>query len=104
MPILRIKEIRDMSSENRTGKLGEFRTELLRLKTMIGAGGTVENPARVKALRKAIAKILTVEHEEKRGIRKAEPKKEPKKKKESKKTEPKKTEPKKTESRKRKKT
>jgi large subunit ribosomal protein L29 len=98
MPILRIKEIRDMSSENRTGKLHEFRTELLRLKTMIGAGGTVENPARVKALRKAIAKILTVEHEEKRGIRKAEPKKEPKKK------EPKKTEPKKTEPRKRKKT
>jgi large subunit ribosomal protein L29 len=98
MPILRIKEIRDMSSEDRTGKLHEFRTELLRLKTMIGAGGTVENPARVKALRKAIAKILTVEHEEKRGIRKAEPKKE------SKKTEPKKTEPKKTESRKRKKT
>ena len=80
MPILRIKEIRDMSSEDRTGKLHEFRTELLRLKTMIGAGGTVENPARVKALRKAIAKILTVEHEEKRGIRKAEPKKEPKKK------------------------
>ncbi len=68
-------------------KLDEFRTELLRLKTMISAGGTVENPARMKALRKAIAKILTIEHEEKHGIRKAEPKKEPKKK------EPKKTEP-----------
>ena len=79
MPILRIKEIRDMSSEDRTKKLGEFRTELLRLKTMIGAGGTVENPARVKTLRKAIAKILTIEHEEKRGIRKTEPGKRKKK-------------------------
>jgi large subunit ribosomal protein L29 len=88
MPILRIKEIRDMSSEDRTKKLNEFKTELLRLKTMISAGGTVENPARVKALRKAIAKILTVEHEEKRGIRK---------------TEPEKTEIRKTEARKRKK-
>jgi large subunit ribosomal protein L29 len=75
MPALRIKEIRDMSSENRTEKLDEFRTELLRLKTMIGAGGTVENPARVKALRKAIAKILTIEHEDTLGIRKTEPRK-----------------------------
>lgn len=73
MPILRIKDIRDMSSGDRTKKVNEFRTELLRLKTMISAGGTVENPARVKALRKAIAKILTVEHEERHGIRKTEP-------------------------------
>ncbi|MGD0979496.1 MAG: 50S ribosomal protein L29 [Candidatus Bathyarchaeia archaeon] len=73
MPVLRMKEIRDLSSAERTEKLGEFRTELLRMKTMIGAGGTVENPARVKALRKAIAKILTVEHEERHGIRKTEP-------------------------------
>ena len=72
MPVLRMKEIRDLSSEERMTKLDEFRTELVRMKTMIGAGGTVENPARVKLLRKAIAKILTVEHEEKHGIRKAE--------------------------------
>jgi len=107
MPVLRIKEIRDMSSEDRTGKLDEYRTELLRLKTMIGAGGTVENPARVKALRKTIAKMLTVAHEEEHGIRKAEPKKQPKKKAEPKKkpeTAPKETAPKKTEPRKRKKT
>jgi len=79
MPVLRMKEIRDLSSDERTTKLDEFRTELLRMKTMIGAGGTVENPARVKALRKAIAKILTVEHEEKHGIKKAEPRKRKKK-------------------------
>ena len=72
MPVLRMKEIRELSSEERMTKLDEFRTELVRMKTMIGAGGTVENPARVKLLRKAIAKILTVEHEEKHGIRKAE--------------------------------
>jgi large subunit ribosomal protein L29 len=64
-----------MSSGDRTKKVNEFKTELLRLKTMISAGGTVENPARVKALRKAIAKILTVEHEERHGIRKMEPRK-----------------------------
>ena len=71
MPIMWNKEIRGMSSEDRTKKLGELRTELLRLKTMVRAGGTVENPARVKALRRLIAKILTIENEQKLGIRPA---------------------------------
>ncbi|MEM3769983.1 MAG: 50S ribosomal protein L29 [Candidatus Bathyarchaeia archaeon] len=65
MPIIRVKEIREMSSEERLKKLNEFRTELLRLKTMVKAGGTVENPARIKELRRAIARILTIENEQK---------------------------------------
>lgn len=68
MPILRVKEIRDMSSEARVKRLNELRTELLRLRTMVKAGGTVENPARIKELRKTIARILTIEHEEKLGL------------------------------------
>jgi large subunit ribosomal protein L29 len=71
MPIIRIKEIREMSPEERRKKLNEFRTELLRLKTMVKAGGTVENPARIKELRKAIARILTVENEQKLEIKTA---------------------------------
>jgi large subunit ribosomal protein L29 len=74
MPLVRIKEIREMSAENRTKRLNELRTELLRLKTMIRAGGTIENPARVKTLRKAIAGILTIDAEEKLEIRKVQPK------------------------------
>jgi len=65
MPILRVKEMRDMSSEARVKRLNELRTELLRLRTMVKAGGTVENPARIKELRKTIARILTIEHEKK---------------------------------------
>ncbi|MEM3550530.1 MAG: 50S ribosomal protein L29 [Candidatus Bathyarchaeia archaeon] len=72
MPILRIKEIRDMPSEERVKKLNEFRTELLRLKTMVRAGGALENPARIKELRKAISRILTIETEQKLGLGKAE--------------------------------
>ena len=80
MPLLRVKEIRDMSSEDKQKRIGELRTELVRLTTMIRAGGTVENPARIKELRRAIAKLLTIEHEEKLGIRKAKvPKKKEKK-------------------------
>ena len=78
MPILRVKEIRDMSSEARVKRLNELRTELLRLKTMVKAGGTIENPARIRELRKTIARILTIEHEKKLGL--AEEKTEGKKK------------------------
>ena len=62
MPIMRLKEINDMSADQRMQKLAELRAELSRLRTMISAGGAVENPARVKGLRKTIARILTVEN------------------------------------------
>jgi large subunit ribosomal protein L29 len=78
MPILRLKEMRSMSPEDRTKRLGELRTEFVRLKTMVRAGGTVENPARMKDLRRAIAKLLTVEREEELGLRKTTKKKEKK--------------------------
>ena len=63
MPVLRLKEVRDMSSEERRRKTTELHTELVRLKTMTEAGGSIENSARIKQLRKAIARILTVERE-----------------------------------------
>jgi large subunit ribosomal protein L29 len=84
MPIVRVKEIRDMSSDDRKKRLGELQTELVRLRTMIKAGGAVENPARVRELRKAIARILTVETEP--ALPKKEEKKEKKTRKEEKTT------------------
>ncbi len=71
MPILRLKNIRAMSSEDRTKKLTELRTELMRLKTMIKAGGAVENPGRIRELRKAIARILTIENEQPKSAKEA---------------------------------
>jgi large subunit ribosomal protein L29 len=67
MAILRLKDIRDLSSEKRKEKVTEFRTELARLKTMVEAGGSIDNPTRIRELRKTIARILTIEAEEKRG-------------------------------------
>lgn len=64
MPILRMQEIREMSAEEKTRRLGELRTELSKLRTMIHAGGAVENPGRVRALRRTIAQMMTVMREE----------------------------------------
>lgn len=63
MPILRMREIRSMNAEEREGRLAELQVELVRARTMIKAGGAVENPARIRELRKAIARILTIERE-----------------------------------------
>lgn len=83
MAILRIKEINDMSQEERSKKLVDLRAELSRLKTMVKAGGAVENPTRIRELRKAIARILTIEGQQKLKIKtaKEEPAKKPEKKK-----------------------
>jgi hypothetical protein len=35
---------------------------------MVRAGGTVDNPHRLKELRRAVAKILTIEREQQLGI------------------------------------
>ena len=67
MAILRLKDIRGMSSEERRDKVAEFRTELARLRTMVEAGGSIDNPTRIRELRKTIARLLTIEAEERQG-------------------------------------
>ena len=67
MAILRLKDIREMSSEQRKEKINEFRTELSRLRTMVAAGGAIDNPTQIRVIRKTIARLLTIESEEKRG-------------------------------------
>jgi len=59
-----MEEIRGMTSEQRQQKLEELRTELSKMRTLINAGGSVENPGRVRALRKSIAQLETVMNEE----------------------------------------
>ena len=63
MPILRKREIRQQLPEEREKKLAELRTELVKLRTTVRAGGNVENVGRVKELRKTIARILTISNE-----------------------------------------
>jgi large subunit ribosomal protein L29 len=64
MPTMKMREIRDMSKEERARRLSELRTELVRMRTMVKAGGAVENPSRIRELKKTVARILTVMNEE----------------------------------------
>lgn len=65
MAILKAKDIRKMKPEERRKKLEELRAELISLRAQASiAGGMVNNPARIREIRKAIARILTIEKEE----------------------------------------
>jgi large subunit ribosomal protein L29 len=64
LPAIRLDEIREMTPEQRKAKLEEIKTELSKIKTLIKAGGSIENPGRAKALKKAVARIETITNEE----------------------------------------
>ena len=61
-----MKEIRSMSPEEREQKLVELKAELARVLTMVKAGGSLENTMRIRELKRTIARILTVQNEERR--------------------------------------
>ncbi len=65
MPILRKREIKQMLPEERQQKVTELRAELTTIRTMVKSGGTVDNPARIRQLRRTVAKLLTAQHQTK---------------------------------------
>ncbi len=67
MPFLTSMEIRKMSEEKKTERLSELRAELSKLRTLSKAGGAFENPSRIREIRRAIARILTIQNETQRG-------------------------------------
>ncbi len=63
MPILRKRELKQLIPEEREKKLSELRTELVKLRTSVKSGGTVDNVGRIREIRKTIARLLTVENQ-----------------------------------------
>ena len=64
MAILYTEEIRDMTPAEREAELEELQTELLNAKAVQAAGGAPENPGQIKELRRAVARIKTIQREE----------------------------------------
>ncbi len=64
MPLLKTDEIREMDSSEREEKLNELRDELLHEEGVAAMGGAPESPGRIRAVKKNIARILTVMNEE----------------------------------------
>ena len=56
---MNVKEIRDKSNDELLKTLDEFKKELFDLRFQ-KATGSIDNPMRIRELRKSIARILTV--------------------------------------------
>ncbi|KXH76686.1 MAG: hypothetical protein AM326_06775 [Candidatus Thorarchaeota archaeon SMTZ-45] len=64
MPGLNAKEIRKLTPAERQKKLEELYNEMSTIRIESATGGGTENPYRIRNVRKAIARILTIQHEE----------------------------------------
>lgn len=60
---MKVKDIRDMSTGELNQKLASLKEELFNLRFQL-ATGQLENPMRIKEVKKTIARIKTVQREE----------------------------------------
>ena len=68
---MKINKIREMSSPELEKELGELKTELFKLKFSLATNG-LDNPMKIKEVKKDIAKVNTVLTERKMAEAKAE--------------------------------
>ncbi|MCI5567828.1 MAG: 50S ribosomal protein L29 [Veillonellaceae bacterium] len=59
---MKVNEIRDLSAEELSSKLDELKQELFNLRFQ-HATGQLDNPMRIKDVKKSIARIKTVQRE-----------------------------------------
>ena len=64
MALLRTKEIRAMDAAAREKKLRELRDELMHERGVAATGGAPPNPGKIRALRKNIARLYTIQAQE----------------------------------------
>lgn len=67
MPTLKAKQVRQMSAPERTAKLRELQNELLIERGKAATQGGGRSAGRVNALRKQVARVLTVMREKNEG-------------------------------------
>lgn len=65
MAFLRNKEIRDMNPEERMDELEKMSNYLIRERALASAGGAPDNPGLSGELRRTIARIKTIQNEQK---------------------------------------
>ena len=65
MALLRTSDIRAMSPEERAEKLRQLKDDLMNERGQAAMGGAPASPGKIRALRKNIARIKTIQKEEK---------------------------------------
>ncbi len=63
MAILKIKQIREMKTDDLTKRLAELKLELLKEHGNVKMGRPIKNPGKIHVLKKTIARIATIKKE-----------------------------------------
>ncbi len=63
MAMLKIEDVRNMSSEEIEEELRNLESELIRERGIVAAGGAPEKPGRIRDIKRTIAMIKTVQTE-----------------------------------------
>ncbi|MDH7517358.1 MAG: 50S ribosomal protein L29 [Candidatus Thermoplasmatota archaeon] len=62
--VLKAKEIRELSHEQKIEKLEELKRELMHERGVAAMGGSPPSPGKIRQIRMEIAKLLTIMREE----------------------------------------
>lgn len=63
-----LKQLREMSEAELLERLSQLKAELRKVRSEVGAGGAVANPAQARNIRRSIARVLTVLNERRRVV------------------------------------
>jgi large subunit ribosomal protein L29 len=66
---LRANDARVLTKDDRTKRLKDLRQELMHERGVAAMGGSPPSPGKIRQLRRQIARILTIEREDKLGIK-----------------------------------
>ena len=62
MSLKKSSDIREMQPEERDSRLVELRSELMNERGIASMGGQPTSPGRMRAIKRQIARIMTIEH------------------------------------------
>jgi len=63
-----IKELRRLDPSQLDNELQKHRKDLMDMKSMLSSGGSIDDPGKVKEIKRTIARIMTMQREEELGI------------------------------------
>jgi len=62
--VMKIKDIRKLTSEQRKSRLDQYRREYMNVKAQLSSGGSIDDPGKISELKRTIARLLTIQKEE----------------------------------------
>lgn len=63
---MKLNEIRNLEKSSFDEKIAEMKKELVKINAQVAIGTALKNPGQAKQIKKAIARMLTIQHEPKK--------------------------------------